>query len=138
MRFASHNVAAHATAVPPLLGVALVPAVIAIVLFCSSAYRAEETVRLPAYWARPAAAPESPVVSVRISRAGELTVAGQSVSDADRVADWLREAAAVRLLGFRPAQATVAVHADPDAPTALVQQRIAEARQAGFERFVLN
>ncbi len=138
MRFAPQNFGARMPSVLPLLGAAMIPAVLALVLVCASLNRAEELVRLPRDMARPPALRESPVISVRLSRQGVLTIAGQTVANDARAAAWQRERAAARLLGFEPAQATVVLRADPDVPTGTVQQVIQQAQQAGFQRCVLH
>jgi biopolymer transport protein ExbD len=125
-------------AVLPLLGVAMVPAVLVLALVCMSIERAEETVRLPTVQARPPVVRESPAITVRLTREGAVTVAGQLVADADKAAAWQREQAALRMLGFEPSQATLIVHADPDVPTGMVQQLIEQAQQAGFRKCALR
>ena len=137
MQFTSPAASSRLT-VLPLLGAALVPAVVVLALVCASLNRAEETVRLPAGAARPPAVLESPLISVRLSREGALGIAGQSVAAGAETAAWQREAAAVRLLGFEPSQATVIVHADPDTPTALVRHLIDAAEKAGFQKCALR
>jgi biopolymer transport protein ExbD len=138
MRFAAPTIATRTSIVLPFASAALVPAVLVLALVCTSLNRAEETVRLPVVIARPPAVHESPSISVRLFRQGALTIAGQAVADTARVAAWQRESAAVRLLGFEPARATVAVYADPDVPTAMIQHLIEQAQQAGFQKCVMR
>jgi len=137
MRFIAPTVPRRTT-ILPLLGVAMIPAVLVLVLVCASLNRAEELVRLPAEMARPPAVRVSPVISVQLSRQGVLTIAGQTVAIDARAAAWQREQAAVRLLGFEPAQATVVLRGDPDVPAGTVQQVIEQAQQAGFQRCMLR
>jgi len=138
MRFAVPTVVLRTPAVLPMLCVALVPAALVLAMVCTSLNRAEELVRLPTGVARPPTVRESPVISVRLSRQGAVSIAGQPVAVDARAAAWQRERAALRLLGFEPAQATLAVYADADVPTAMVQQLIEQAQQAGFQRCVLR
>ena len=81
---------------------------------------------------------ETPTISVRLSRQGAVTLAGQAIADDALAAAWQRERAALRLLGFEPSQATVVVRADPDVPTDKVQQLIETAQEAGFSQCVLR
>ena len=138
MQFASARIAARAPVILPLLGAALVPAVLVLALACMSMNYAEELARLPASLARPPALRESPVISVRLSRNGAVTIAGQPVAADALAAAWQREHAAVRMLGFEPSQATVVLRADPDEPTEVVQRLIEQAQHAGFQRCVLR
>src|SRR5689334_8526033 len=78
---------ARSISVLPLVGVAMVPAVVVLTLACVSFNRAEETVRLPAgIMAQPPVVGESPNISLRISREGSVTLAGQVVADNARPA----------------------------------------------------
>jgi biopolymer transport protein ExbD len=138
MRFATPTVTTRTPAVLSILSIALVPAMLVLALVCTSLNRAEGIVRLSAGVAHPPAVRESPLISVRLSRQGALTIAGQAVAENGRVAAWQRERAAVRLLGFEPAQATVNVYADADVRTELVQQLIEQAQQAGFQKCALR
>jgi biopolymer transport protein ExbD len=139
MRFAISTTAIRTPGIVPLVSAALVPAAVVLVLACSSIYRAEVKARLPAsILAWPPAAAESPIISVQLSRDGAMTIGGQIVSAENLAAVWQRERAAVSVLGFTPGQATVAIHAEPDTPTDLVQQVIEQAQQAGFERSILK
>jgi biopolymer transport protein ExbD len=138
MQFAPAKVASRQSAVLPLIGAALIPAVLVLVLTCMSMNHAEEVARLPASPARPPAMRESPVISVRLARNGAVTIAGQAVSSDALAAAWQRERAAVRMLGFEPSRATIVLRADPDVPTEVVQRLIEQAQQAGFQRCVLR
>jgi biopolymer transport protein ExbD len=121
----------------PILCAALVPVVVVLAMVCTSINRAEELVRLPEDVAQPSAVRESPVISVRLSQQGALTIDGKPVTGDVRAA-WQRKSAAVRLLGFEPAEATVAVYAEADVPTYKVQQLIEQTQQAGFRKCVLR
>ncbi len=139
MQFASPSAANHMPSVLPLLGVSVLPALLVLALVCFSLSREEESVRLPTgALPRPPMVRETPVISVRLSRQGAVTLAGQAIADDDLAATWKREGAAVRLLGFEPSQATVVVRADPDVHTDKVQRLIEQAQEAGFTQCVLR
>ena len=138
MQFASDKTASRQSAVLPLLGAALIPPVLVLALACMSMNRAEELARLPASAARPPATRESPIVSVRLSRNGAVTIAGQAVASDALAAAWQRERAAMRILGFEPSQAMVVLRADRDITTKAVQHLIEQAQQAGFQRCKLR
>jgi biopolymer transport protein ExbD len=138
MQFASAKVVARTPAILPLLGAALVPAMLVLAFECMSMNGAEEVSRLPAGLAGPPVMVESPVISVRVSRNGAVMIAGQAVAADSLAAAWQRERAAVRLLEFEPSQATVVLRADPDVRTEVVQHLIEQAQQAGFQRCVLR
>ena len=138
MRFASANNAVQSPVVLPLLGAALIPAVLVLALVCTSMNRAEELARLPGGLARPPALRESPFISVRLARNGAVTIAGQAIAAEGNAAAWQREKAAMRLLGFDPSQATIVLRADPEVTTDIVQHLIEQAQQAGFQRCVLR
>ena len=120
----------------PILGAALVPAVL--VLRWS-------------YFAEPRGGDGSaavrrrrPVCIARFARCfraslreGAAAIAGQPVAAGGEAAAWQREEAAVRLLGFGPSQVAVVIHADPDTPTSAVRQLVDAAHQAGFQQSVL-
>jgi biopolymer transport protein ExbD len=137
MRFADPK-AGRSPIFLPLLGAALVPAVLVLALVCTSMNRAEELARLPAGLARPPALRESPIISVQLGRNGAVTIAGQAVAADSLAAAWQRERAAVRLLGFEPSQATIVIRAEPEVTTEVVQHLIEQAQQAGFQRCVLR
>jgi biopolymer transport protein ExbD len=138
MRFVVPKPAGRALVVLPLLGAALVPAVLVLALACASMNRAEETARLPDGQARPPAMRESPVISVTLSRQGVVTIAGQPEPAEVLSAAWNRERKAVQVLGFQPSRATIALNVDPDVPIEAVQQLIEQAQRAGFQRCVLR
>jgi biopolymer transport protein ExbD len=138
MRFESPSAAKPLPAVLPLLGVALVPAVLVLALVCFSLGGEEELTRLPAgTFARPPGVRETPKISVRITRQGGVIVAGEAIADADSAAVWQRERAALQPLGWRPSQAAVVIRADRDVPIERVQQLIEQAQAAGFQQCVL-
>lgn len=137
MRFTNPTVSNRLT-ILPLLSVALVPVTVVLALVCTSMNRAEEAVRLPAGIACPPVVRESPVISVRLSRENAVSIAAQAVAAGDEPVAWKREAAAVRLLGFTPSQATVVVHADVDAPIAFIRQLTDTAERAGFRDFAFR
>lgn len=139
MRFAFPSAADRALGVLPLLGVALLPGLLVLATVCSSLSREEETVRLPAgTLPRPPSIREMPTISLRMSRQGKVTIAGQAVADGTLATAWQRERSALQLLGFEPSQATVVVRADRDLPTAKIQELIEKAQEAGFSRCVLE
>ena len=138
MRFASTTSPTRSHTVLTLLGAALVPAVLVLALTCASMSGADENVRLSSSVARPPAEPVSPIVDVRLSRQGEVTIAGQAAAQGNFAAAWQRERAALRLQGYESSQATVALHADADVPTEAVQQLIEQAQRAGFQKCVLR
>ena len=139
MHFASPYVANRMPSVLPLLSVSLLPALLVLAMVCFSLSREEEFVRLPSSaLARPPAVDETPLISLRLSRQGVVTLAGQGIADDALAAAWQREREAARLLGFEPSQATIVVRADPDVPTDKVQRLIETAQEAGFSRCVLR
>ncbi len=138
MRFASAKVVVRTPVILPLLGAALVPAVLVLALACTSMNRAEELARLPTSLARSPATRESPIISVRLMRNGAVTIAAQAVASDALAAAWQRERAAVRMIGFEPSQATIVLRAEPDVATDVVQHLIEQAQQAGFQRCVLR
>ncbi len=139
MRFIASPAANRMPSVLPLLGVSLLGALLALALACFSLSREEGSVRLPTgTLPRPPIVAERPAISLRVSRQGAVTVAGESIADDDLAKVWQRERGALRLIGFQPSQATVIVHADPDVPTDTVQSVIEKAQEAGFTQCVLR
>jgi biopolymer transport protein ExbD len=139
MQFSDSTAARRMPSVLPLLGVSLLPALVVLAMACFSMSREEESIRLPAgTLPRPPAIRETPTISVRLSRQGAVTVAGQAIAEDDLAAAWQRERAALRLLGCEPSQATVAVRADRDVPTDKVQRLMEKAQDAGFTQCVLR
>ena len=107
----------------PLLGVSLLGVLPVLVMACFALSREEQSVRLPtSTLPRPPVVRERPAISLRISQQGAVTVGGQTIADDDVAAAWQHECGALRLLGFRPSQATVVVRADPDVPIDRVQR----------------
>jgi biopolymer transport protein ExbD len=139
MHFASSPTANRMPSVLPLLGVSLLPALLVLAMVCLSLSREEEVVRLPTgTLPRPPVVRETPIIAVRLSRQGTVTLAGEPIAGDALAAAWQRERAALRLLGFEPTQATVVVRADPDVPTDKVQRLIETAQEAGFAQCVLR
>jgi biopolymer transport protein ExbD len=138
MRFYTSKPVTRAPAILPLIGAAMIPAVLMLALTCMSMSRAEEMARFADGVTRPPALREPPVISVTLSRRGALAIAGQPIAADAVAAAWQREGAAVRLLGFEPSQATIALRADPDLPTDAVEQLIEQAQRVGFQRCVLQ
>lgn len=139
MQFASPYVVNRMPSVLPLLGAALLPALVVLVMICFSLSRGEETIRLPAgTLPRPPTVRETPTISVRLSRQGAVTLAGEGIADGALAAAWQRERGALRLLGLEPSQATVVIRADPDLPTDNVQRLLETAQEASFTRCVLR
>ena len=139
MQFTSPPVVNRMPGVMPLLGVSLLSALLVLAMVCFSLSREEETVRLPAgTLPRPPLVRDMPTISVRLSRQGAVTLGGQTIADAALATAWQGERAALRKLGFEPAQATVVVRADRDVPTDKVQRLIEKAQEAGFSRCVLR
>jgi biopolymer transport protein ExbD len=139
MQFASPSAANRMPSVLPLLGVALLPALLVLAMVCFSLSREEETIRLPrGTLPRPPMVRDTPTIEVRLSRQGAVTLAGQAIADDAFAAAWQREQEALRVLGFKPSQATVVVRADPELPIDKVQQLIEKAQAAGFTQCVLR
>jgi biopolymer transport protein ExbD len=150
MRFASASAANRMPSVLPLLGVSLLPALLVLGMICSTLSREEETVRLPTNrqisplrkaasgWPRPPTVRQTPTISVRLSRQGVVTVAGETIADDSLAGVWQRERAAVGLLGFEPSQATVVLRADRELSTDRVERVLEAAQAAGFSHCVLR
>jgi biopolymer transport protein ExbD len=139
MQFIASPAIRQMPSVLPLLGVALLPALLVLAMACFSLSREEETIRLPSgTLARPPVVRDRPTIEVRLSRQGAVTLAGQAIADGDLAAAWQRERGALRLLGCEPSQATVVIRADADLPTDKVQQLMEKAQAAGFSRCVLR
>ncbi len=123
----------------PLLGVSLLPALLVLAMVCFSLNREKETIRLPtSMQPRPPMIRETPTITMQLSRQGIVTLGGQPIVGGTLTAAWQRELAALRLLGFEPAQATVILCADREVPTNKVQRLIEKAQEAGFTRCVLR
>ncbi len=139
MQFVNSPVVNRLPSVMPLLGVSLLPALLALTVACLSLSHQEQSVRLPTTTLpRPPMTREPPTIAVRLSRQGALILGGEVIADPAMAAVWQRERGALRLLGFEPSQATVVVRADGDVPTEKVQRLIEESQQYGFSQSVLR
>ena len=79
MQFIASPATRQMPSVLPLLGVSLLPALLVLAMVCFSLSREEETIRLPTgTLPRPPMVRETPTISVRLSRQGAVTLAGQS------------------------------------------------------------
>jgi biopolymer transport protein ExbD len=138
MQFASPPAVDRMPSVLPLLGLSLLPALLVLAMVCFSLSREEEAIRLPTgMLPRPPKVVETPVISLRLSRQGAVTLAGQAIAEGDP-AVWQRERKALKLLGFEPSRATVVVRADPEVPTEKVQCLIEKTQEAGFSQCLLR
>ena len=139
MQFLASSAAHRIPSVLPLLAVSLLPVLLVLAMVCFTLSRDEQSVRLPVgTLPRPPLVRESPLISVRLSRQGNVLLAGKEISPEGLAAAWQRERAALRLLGFEPAQATVVVRANPDVATDKVQWLIETAQAAGFSQCLLR
>lgn len=139
MQFTVPPAANRMPSVLPLLGVSLLPALLVLAMVCFSLSREEELLCLPtSTLPRPPIVRHPPVIAVRLSRQGALTLGGQPTADGAIAAAWQRERGALRLLGFEPSQATVVVRADGKLPTDKVQRVMETAQAAGFTQCVLR
>jgi biopolymer transport protein ExbD len=139
MQFVASPTASRLPSVLPLLGVAILPALLVLAMTCFSLSREEQLVRLPtSTLPRPPTVRETPVVSVRLSRQGAVTLGGQGIAAGALATAWQGERAALRVLGLEPSQAMVVIRADRDVPTDQVQRLIEAAQEAGFSQCVLR
>ncbi len=139
MQFAHSPIVNRLPSIMPLLGVSLLPALLVLAMACLSLSHEEQSLRLPAaILPRPPLVRETPTIAVRLSQHGAVTLGGETIAEDALAAAWQRERGALRLLGFEPSQAMVAVRADGDVPTDKVQRLIEEAQQYGFSQSVLR
>ncbi|MGO9114930.1 MAG: ExbD/TolR family protein [Thermoguttaceae bacterium] len=139
MHFAFSPTVNRMPSVMPLLGVSLLPALFVLAMACLSLSHEEESIRLPTRTLpRPPMIRETPMIAVRLSQRGAVTLAGQAIAEDALSAVWQRERAAVRLLGYEPSQATIVVRADRDVLTDKVQRLIENAQESGFSQCVLR
>jgi biopolymer transport protein ExbD len=138
MQFAASSSVKSISSVLPMLAVSLLPALLVVGMACLEMSNQEEAYRFPGVLPRPPKSREAPAISVRLSRQGGLTVAGEPIAVGAWLAAWERERAAVQLLGFQPSQAVVFVHADGEIPTDKVQAVIETLQESGFTHCVLR
>jgi len=98
-----------------------------------------EKVRLPSSeLAKPADAPFELPITLQLTREGTVLYAGEELALANLGSRLVNEVQVMERLGKHPADATVIIRADGDAPTGKVQELIQACQERRFEIFALR
>ena len=141
MHFTSPAAATRMPSVLPLLGVSLLPALLLLATVCSTLSREEQTVRLPTgTLARPPAVSETPAISVRLSRQGDVTLAGQAVAGETLAAAWQHGCQGRQPVKSRAAPNAAPMPPEPKTPYKTVEEMQADgyAKAAGTKAYTLQ